>query len=269
MDYKRKKEILHSVKSPYQNYCAGHRGQSSYVSGVVIGTSSAPKEFSHKGSTILDHINVFDLAEIDNTNIGQINMIEVSSFCGPGGLLLGHDFLEDNSLDISLLFEKEDIDSFKEVEICHAGNLRNSMRSVFGTIDEKKFPFLPGEHVFAAKKFISEEGPANIYAAIGIGIPENREEDACLFMENVGTIEGDINKGKNEILKQTLRSVLTVGKNQRVSYKKIYVDIDIKKVKEGEYGGALVAIPYFLLARGVYKKSLEKLSLEEWKKLSR
>jgi len=260
------KEILSSVESPYDNYCAGHQGQSSYVAGVVIGSAATSKKLGHGKSRVLDHINTFDMAEVDNAYLGQINMIRVSSFCGPSGLLWGHDLAKEESFKITDLLTKQDLSEFKNIKIAHGKNLRKAAKELFGTRDKKVFPFRPGEHVFAAKKMVSAPGPIIAYGAIAVGIPEKRREDAVLFMENVGFMTEGTEKEKRGVLKKTIESVMTIGKNQKVSYEMVYADIVSQKIKEGEYGGALVAAPYFLLPKNAYTSPSEFENLKKWKK---
>ncbi len=48
------------------------------------------------------------------------------------------------------------------------------------------------------------------------------------------------------------RSVGEVGRNQRVPYLQIVLDLTLREVHAGEIGCALVAMPYFHLARAAY-----------------
>lgn len=263
---KEKREILSSVEGPYNNYCAGHQGKSSYVTGVVIGSAVTSKKLGHGKARVLDKINTFDMAEINDAYLGQINMIKVSSFCGPNGLLWGHDLAKENSLKSTEILTEKDLSEFKNTKIAYGKNLRKAAKGFFGTIDKKVFPFYPGEHVFAAQKMVSAPGPIITYGALAVGIPKNRKRDAVLFMENVGFMGEGTEKEKREILKKTIESVITIGKNQRVSYEMIYVDMVSQKIKEDEYGGVLVAIPYFLLPKNAYTPLSKFENLKDWKK---
>jgi len=249
---KNKKEIIEKAMSPYEDYCMGYPGQGPYFTGFVLGSSAVPTRLGHKGSSMLDNINAFDMTEIDNTYLGQINMITVSSFCGPHGLLWGHDVASEDSFSINEKMTESDLKEFEGIKILSGKNLRKATEELFGTLDNKKFPLFPGSHVFTAQKFISLPGPTVLYGTFAVGIPDDRESSACLFMEDVGEIEKDTEEEKRKLMKNMIRSVEQIGKNQRISYKTIYVDIITQKVEKGETGGVLVASPYFLLAKNAY-----------------
>lgn len=250
MFYNKDKEvIIKNAQSPHKDYCVGYPGQGPYFTGFSMGSSSVPKKFSHEGSFLLDKINAFDRAEINDTYLGQINMITVSSFCGPHGLLWGYDVAYEDSLSINDLLSDDDLKEFRDIEICNGKNLRNATKKLFGTIDDKKFPFFPGSHVFAAEKFISLPGPTTLYGCFAMGIPKERDKYACLFMEDVGVIKKDNNEEKVNLLKNIIRSVEEIGRNQKISYRTVFVDIITQEVKENEVGGVLVVSPYFLLAQ--------------------
>jgi hypothetical protein len=65
-----------------------------------------------------------------------------------------------------------------------------------------------------------------------------------------------------------ISSVLEVGRNQKVEYEKIFVDIVDRYIKADEIGCALVAAPYFKLAKkAMVDNDTEKTvsaSLDEW-----
>jgi len=254
LENKNKKEILEQAKSPYDDHCIGYPGQGPYFTGFMMGSSSVPIKFGHKGSFILDKINAFDIAEVTDTYLGQINMITVSSFCGPHGLLWGYDINYKDYAPPTEILTEEDIKEFEGVTICNGKNLRIATKSLFGTLENKKFPLYPGSHVFTAQKFLAAHGPINLYGAFAVGIPENRSKNACLFMEDIGEMKKDSQEEKRKLLKNIIESAREIGRNQKVSYKVIYADIITQKVNKKEIGGVLVAAPYFLLAKNAYPK---------------
>jgi len=155
--------------SPYQKFCAGYNDRAtknnSYFTGFVLATAKTNLQFNHSGSWTLDSINAFDLAEVDNTNLGQINMINVSSFCGPQGLVWGYDYPVMDKRKLSkiknLKFKK------KTVPVYSARPLLEATNKLFGTRDHKRFPLMPGSHVPCAGKDIKKIGPESIYSAFG------------------------------------------------------------------------------------------------------
>jgi len=145
--------------------------------------------------------------------------------------------------------------------------LREAGQALFGKVEERHFPFLPGTHVPCAGKFNPGSGPGVLYGAIAIAIPEDRKTAACLLMEDIGRIEGvsDMEPSlKARIVLDTARSAIEVGKNQRVKFKEIFVDLSSKHVQRDEIGCVLVAMPYLHLAKKAFTKNLLNQSLEEW-----
>ena len=263
--------------SPYDDYCDGYGNPGAvgtgYYLGLVLGLGVAPQEL---GSKVLDEIHAFDKAEVNDTNIGQINMITVSSFVGPQGLIWGHDLVRpQESFYPHPLLEAGEIYSYQEQTAAHvysAQPVTDATRALFGTRDHKRFPLRPGAHVLCATKNFVTHGPAYIYTAAGIGIPKDRQLAACLLMEDVGSIPeelqtADVLAYKAMLLRNIVKSVLAVGANQRVQYEQILVDIQSQRVNESEVGCALVAAPYFTLAKKALGEDPEKLTqmtLEEW-----
>ena len=274
-----KKDILAGAMSDYESYCDGFFGSNAschknYITGVILNIGVVKKKYSHEGSILLDSILAFDQAEVASTNMGQINMITVSSFCGPAGLIWGYD-----------IARHPDIGKNKyllgavggKIPVYSAEPLKQAMFKLFGNINDKRFPLLPGAHVPCAGKHISIDGPRHIYAALAFGISKNREKDACLFMEDVGFINGDTGQYKKElkekILSNMANSVIQIGKNQKIEYKEIFVDMVDTVIKPNEVGCALVAAPYFTLAQkavpGNDLNSLATCDINKWEKLTK
>jgi len=143
---------------------------------------------------------------------------------------------------------------------------------LFGTNEERHFPLLPGSHVPCAGRFYIKSGPAILYGAIAIGIPKNREKMACLLMEDAGEIIGSggaLEALKEKIMSNLVKSVIKVGKNQKVEYQEIFVDFVHKKIASNEIGCALVSMPYFLLAKKAFTEKLIEQGLEEWQRITK
>jgi histidine decarboxylase len=272
----REKGIINSSISSEDKFLEGFFASSktnTYFLGINFAVAKTKKDLSHDGSSVLDKIKVFDLAETGAANIGQINMMIVSSFCGPKGLIWGYDVCktakETNKWNIVCINN-----AGEEIKIYAIENLVEALKKLTGTIEKPRFPFLAGSHVPCACKQITIENEGIIYTALGIGIPEDRTKNACLLMEDVGTIPldvQDINNYEKEILKNVIRSILKVGKNLRVQYKEIFIGIKEIKVEKGEIGCALVAAPYFTLAKDglPYEKELPELTIDEWENLTK
>ncbi len=265
-----KEKILNLSISPYDNYCVGYNGRGRYITALVMGIGSFKETFSHVGSDILDSIVAYDRAEIDDAYLGQINMTIVSSFCGCEGLIWGYDIAKNIKTRQHPLFSSKELFRFKGVKILSGEGLREAARMLFGTNKKRHFPFLPGAHVCCAGKYRFFKGPTFLYSAVAIGIPKDRNRSACLLMEDVGQlIDNDEKKGiskrtKKKIILNMVRSVVEIGKNQRIIYKEIITDLVVKEIKGGEIGCSLIAMPYFHLAKNAYDKNLSKYTLKEW-----
>ena len=263
-----KENLLKTATSQYDNYCIGYPGTGGYFTALVLGQGSWPKTYSHAGSDTLDNILAYDRAEIDGAYIGQINMITVSSFCGPEGLIWGYDIARVKYHEPAFL-NKEDLLALGDVKIYDGSALREASVAIFGTNDARRFPFLPGSHVPCAGRSKIFEGPTVIYSAIGIGIPKDRGASACVLMEDVGELSfgngaGELGQMKKRLTLDMARSVLEIGNNQRVKFKEIFIDIGSRKIPAGEVGCALVAMPYFHIAKNALDARLAEMTLDDW-----
>jgi len=267
-DLSPKQRILESIIGPYDNYCSGYPQQNGYLTALVMNVESFRETFSHVGSKVLDSIVAFDRAEVGTAYLGQINMILVSSFVGPEGLIWGYDLAREEETPLpSYLSVKGLAQEFPDIKIRNGEILRKAAIALLGTKEKKHFPFLPGSHVPCAGRFFFTSGPAYLYVSVAIGIPEDRSKTACLLMEDTGqmvSFDGVTQGMKQKIVRSSIRSVLEVGKNQNINYKEIFFDFVGKEINAGEIGCALVAMPYLHLAKNAYDEKLLNLSLNEW-----
>lgn len=257
--------MFDSATSPYDNFCDGYGNPysvgKSYILTLVVEVAKVKKKLTHDGSSILDEIIAFDKAEVANTNLGQINMINVSSFCGPNGLIWGYDLAKE---DLKYLYKLEGL------PIYSAHSLIKATRFLFGTIEKPNFPILPGSHVPCAGRSIELEGKNSeiLYSAVGIGIPKERK-NACVLMEDVGLSKSE-NSLDFELIEKIAKSIKEIGKNQNYSMEKALISVRKIKLEKNEIGSALVAAPYITIARKAVPqkgfKALKNLKLEEWVK---
>lgn len=272
---------LDEAIGPFEKYCDGYGNPGAsgkgYFVGLMFGIGKTKIRFEHEGTSLLDNINAFDKAEVMDVNIGQINMTQVSSFCGPIGKIWGYHVLKPKKFEPHKYFPKGSLKvGSSYIPIYSASPIVDATRSLFGTIDDKRFPLLPGSHVPCAGKHITEKGPRHIYCGFALGIAKNQEQNANLFMEDLGDIPIYI-KGteveveyREKILENLAKSVLAIGENQGVRYKEIFVEMQDVVIQPDEIGCALVAAPYFTLAKSAIPQRginmLESISLSEWEK---
>lgn len=266
--------------SPYPNYCEGYgnigASGNCYILGLTLGVGITTVDCTHEGSTLLDEINAFDLAEIDGPYIGQLNMSTVSSFCGPQGLIWGYDIAKTNELYTNVVSDKPIEYKGNLINAYDAGALVDSTKKLFGTINNKRFVIRPGAHVpFAGKhKIITNKGV--IYAGVGLGIPKDRETNACILMEDIGVKKNELfETDEKTILENLAKSIIKIGINQGISYKECFVAIKTCVISENQVGCALVAAPYFTIAQNAIPKDnignpdypkMATITLDEWEK---
>jgi histidine decarboxylase len=267
------RRILNNARSPYDYYCEGFGNNDSkgcYITTPVIAAGKTKIQGSSRRSLVLEQIQAFDTAEAEGAYIGQINLFQISSFCGLNGLIWGHDMVKCSCRPISYTGIAYTLWSIPVYDI---DELLMCTTRLFGTARERRFPIIPGSLVPAAYKSISEIGPITLYGGLAIGIPRNSGLSAALFMEYVGTTEGessdeDIEAEKGRILDELVGSVIEVGSNHDIDFEMIYVGTRALKVEEARLGCILVAVPYVTLAqRAVYRQLLdgvEKIDIDEW-----
>lgn len=253
--------------SRFQDYCEGFFTVDSpqYLLGVSVKAAVVDNTLTCPGSTLLDEINAFDSAEVSGVNLGQLNVITVSSFCGPQGMIWGYDICQPAGGHRVLGSASR---AGQQAEIYDLDDLAMPFERLIGTVEEKRFPFMPGSHVPAALKSKTTREPGILYAALALGIPEDRRRQACLMMENTGFCanDGDWNAKRQQILARQAESVLAIGENQQVRYDKIFVGLSSAEIKPGQTGCAMAMAPYFRLAKNAFveERDLSKLTIEEW-----
>src|SRR5258706_7094067 len=269
------KRNLQIPLAAHMDYCGGYGNPGAegngYLLGFILGVGKT-KITSSVEATFLDRIVAFDKAEVKDTNIGQTNIIPVSSFCGPSGLIWGYDLARDSNLYKYHDFGPQKIIfNHKNIPIYSLDPLLYATKALFGTLDNKRFPLMPGEHVFCATKSIEYPGLRYVYCSISLGIPDNREKEACLLMEDVGYTDTDLSDAKAGIIKRSAESIARIGETQGIEYSEILTSLKMIYVGWGEVGCALVAAPYFTLAKNAVPskspknaQSLFKIGLEEW-----
>lgn len=253
---------LEKCVGPFERHCAAApmRPDSAHVAAPLLAFGTAPL----LTSASLSRTVAFDRAEAEGANVTQTNMVRVSSFNGPSGLLLGHDVLPGDLRPSCLAPDRE--------EAWDAEPLFAATMALLGTVGGRRFPIMPGQHLLCAYKEAFLEGPGLVYAAFAIGLPEDRGRDADLFMEDVGAFdpEADAEAQRRELARALLDSVALVGENLRVRYARVLVGVRVRAVPEGSVGCALAAAPYVQLARAAVPhgdaESLGRLPPQEWER---
>ena len=253
--------------SRHSVYCEGYFATQAarHMLGISLTTGLAPNMLAGPGSTALDEINAFDLAEVARANLGQLNVITVSSFCGPHGHIWGYDVCAPEAGQ-SLLGTVSR--AGRHAEVYDLNVLADAFARLVGTVDEKRFPMMPGSHLPAAMKMKTSRSEGVLYTTLGIGVPEDRGRNACLLMEDCGFVPGgqDPEEYRDRVIESVAQSVLEIGVNHKVRYARVFVGYAATEVRPGYTGCALVLAPYFLLARDAFpeERPLSSMTLEEW-----
>ena len=206
---------LETLIGPYSKHCKGYvnSGRNCYLCAITLHTAVIDETSTEKlHSNILPiksiyKLNAFDLAESSGAYVGQINMITVSSFSGPMGYLWGldfasHDTIKNHKESLNLKSLKIQRHDNKKIKIYDAQLLIESSKALFGEIVKKEdcveknlhFPLMPGAHVPCVNEFYysekyddePEKQDKYVYCGLGIGIPEDPNNDATLFMQFAG-----------------------------------------------------------------------------------
>lgn len=262
------KSILQNAISPYEQYCSssGMQPTDCYITTPTIGIGVADIGCSHQGSQMLDRTIAFDQAESSHANITQTNMIAVSSFNGLNGLVWGYDIAKKEDRRHVLLEGKN------HLGVYDIKPLMDATQALYGTIERRRFPIAPGQHLVCAYKSHYHMGPCIIYGALALAIAADRDKNADLYMEDHGTLiaseeEVSIACQETAVLENLIRSVQRIGQNLKVEYKQIFVGLLQQHINAGQVGCALTAAPYIRIA----KKAVEHNQVEtfsEWENAS-
>lgn len=264
---KRRNEIIATAVSRHEKFCVGYTGTGGYYAGLIMGIGSSPYRFGHAGSQVLDEIISFDAAEVSGAYFGQTNLITVSSFVGIDGLIWGYDVARvDIPLDsVMVSLQDEFRTTHPGVSLWNADGLAVATEALFGTREDLHLPLLPGCLVPTAGRSFTKQGPAYLYAAIGVGIPEGRTRHACLIMEDVGFFTEEIGDAvRTNVFRDIAKSVIAVGEAHHIKYQEILLTMRSRFISGGITGCALVAAPYFQIAGAGSRGNLGNMTLAEW-----
>lgn len=259
----------------FEDRCQGARDSDHYVVAMNVASAKTKRRFVHAGSDMLDRINAFDMAEVRRMHMGQINLIEVSSFCGPKGIVWGRDVAAHPDLRKRVLARLPQRYG-EEVPVYSADALVSAAADLFGTVGRPGFPFAPGTHCPTASKSVTHVGTGTIYAACALGVRADGAESASIFMEDVGMLSpdaaGDPAAAGIEVTRAAAASVLAVAENQRIACKEVFVSFVSESLAEDEVGCCVTLVPYFSLAKRAAPdgiRPLRDMTLDEWKRRCR
>ena len=281
------KIINKTAIGPFDNYCDGYARPGAegigYVSVVKVATGVVEKT----DDTLLDGIVAYDRAEANDAYIGQINMETASSFCGITGQIWGYDLAiadEIQSGKESPIFTVKQYDG-SSLPIYDAQPLMEAGKALFGIENKRRFPPAPGAHVICANKSVTVSRPSTgipdptqnqaygVWCYIALSIAKDRENAACLFIEDAGMWnkndnEQDLEAFLNGHRKSVVWSIVACGKDQSVIYDRTYISYACVIMKPGCIGTALTVAPYIVLAKNAVPNNtfsvLSDMNLSQW-----
>ncbi len=270
-------DVVHGAIGPFSDHCDGYGNPGAtglgYITVLTLETGRGQNDLDE----VLNGIVAFDNAEASGTYIGQINMIQASSFNGSNGAIWGYDVAQADAIahgGLKALFTKS-LFNGTTVPVYPIEPLLDAGRRLFGVVDKKRYPMLPGSHIVSANKTLTAIGPTVLWCALAMAIATERTKDATLFMEDCGKaplMESQESRQSffSKVLHDMAESINRIAENQGTRYKEIFVGYKAQYVPEGSTGNALVAIPYVVLAKNAVPAGgparLLDLTITEWEK---
>jgi histidine decarboxylase len=271
-------EVVNGAVGPFDTYCDGYGNPGAsglgYISILKLETGTVRADMDE----VLEGIVSYDRAEALGAYIGQINMITASSFNGLNGAVWGYHLAKADAIakkTLKPLFMKKRSDGV-EIPVYPIEPLLDAGKRLFGMNARRRFPLLPGAHVFCAVKSKTVRGPDSVWSALALAIAEDRRKDSNLFIEDAGdSIPLDSGEARTKYMRRLFEhiaeSVIRCGDDQRAKYKAIFVGCKAKWMPERYIGCALTCVPYAVLAKNVIpagKKpdALLDMTISEWEK---
>lgn len=256
-------KAIRSATGPLDDYCLGYNLRGGYFLAFHVAATAGAAESATAGSPHLEAICAFDQAEVDGAYLGQLNIMNVSSFCGPHGLIWGYHLVEPADLREQALFSLPS--GGGEIKVYSAEPLLRASQALFGTREKKRFPILPGSHTPAATTIHTQAGPGVIGAAFGIGIVAD-QRGAHILMEDASKLADQ--SGADVLARRVAEGVVAVSRAQRLTLREIFVGVRAALIPANRHGCAVALLPYFRLARralpGGRPANLVGMSLEQW-----
>lgn len=272
---------------PFETYCDGYGMPGAqglgYVSVLKVSTGITPKT----NDALLDGIVAYDMAEAADAYIGQINMLDASSFNGLTGSIWGYDLAVAEEIHAGTqkpLFEVTQHDG-SPLPVYDAAPLLQAGEALFGTKDARRFPPAPGAHVICANKMASAYRPESgspdtdkgeaygVWSYIAISLARDRTAAASLFIEDAGLwTQNDSDRDLAAFLdahrRNVAQTIVDCGRNQNVVYDRTYIGYAYRIIPPGHLGAAVTVAPYVTLARKAVPDEgfdvLNRMTLKQW-----
>ena len=170
-------EIVRNSRNTTASSCGGYleptaTGQpGAYISTILLSTGAVDLEqfpgfpFEEDLDQGMAEIVSYDRAECNDSYIGQVNMLQASSFSGVNGAIWGYDLAVDSRIG-----KTYPVGRIENIPIYSLIPLRDATRQLFGVADSRHFPPQEGAMVVCAEKYrtsMVSDGNMWIWCALG------------------------------------------------------------------------------------------------------
>ena len=281
----RLEKVVQNCRNDTATSCGGYleptaTGQpGSYISTVLLSTGGVfvNKAMEPVMGRSLDpgmaDIVSYDRAERNDAYIGEINMLQASSFSGVNGAIWGYDLAVNTHIG-----NMKPVGNVHDIPIYSLQPLRDSTRQLFGVADFRHFAPQKGSMFVCAEKSHTtalSTGNLWVWCALGFAIAEDRNSHACLFLEDTGEMQFSLDDEQSVIKKLSNRifkiayAAYLCGEDQGARYKEIYVGWKASYLPERYVGCSLTCAPYVTLPSGAFKNispvtDILDLTTPEW-----
>ncbi len=261
---------------PFDEFCDGFGNPGSkstgYVSVLKLSTGSVPD----MTDDALEAISSLNRAERNDAYVGQVNVATNPSYSWLNGMIWGYDIARHDDLAAGsmkpLMCRPRHDDTW--LPVYRATPLLEAGEALFGTATARRFPLMPGSHVICGAKDVTASGPSRVWSAIALAVAEDREENASLFIGEVGsdTVKETYEPEDRYLhefrrLENLVDSAIRCGEDVNIRFKEVFVGFTSEWVPEGHVGCALSFVPYLVLARHAVPprpSELLDMTLSEW-----
>ena len=148
----RLENVVNNCGNTNPGFCGGYMEPTAtgytYISAIVLSTGAVTvtNDFIPLDEG-MENIVSYDRAEKNDAYVGEINMLQASSFNGVNGAIWGYDMAKDPRIGNMTPFL-----TLGKMPVYSIIPLRDAGRQLFGTNDQRHFPPLKGAHVICAEK---------------------------------------------------------------------------------------------------------------------
>lgn len=250
-------------------HCQGAWHTDRYVLAMNVAIAKRPLSRERDGvCDKLDEILAFDLAEVATMHMGCINLMTVSSFCGPQGLVWGLDLAKAELPKPNVLD-----DEYGKCAVFDGDHLVAAARSLFGTLEEPRFNLAPGTRCPVAAKYVTAHGDGLLYATAAIGDARGKDGPMRFLMEDIGFVRpSSLPPSPNEVNAMITQRMVTatrqLARAQNHHCDAVHVHTRMLALNNGEVGCAGVFLPYIALAQYAVPEggidAMKRMSTKEW-----